>query len=204
MYGTFIFNEVSSSSGIDLAYAQNTDSDIIKVISTSTYLDDLGNFHVIGEANNTSFNPQSNIVITTILSNTTDNVVVGNHSAFSSIGTLRPGEQSPFDIFIPDPQILGKFNFIEFSTISQPGIEKPTNLVLNGSSAFFDNVGNPHITGNIINQGHFPEQFLNLVAMFYDNSSLSIVGTQSFGLNVGNLYQLAYVIKQLSTDSFSY
>ncbi len=54
---------------------------------------------------------------------------------------------------------------------------------------FLDNIGNPHITGNIINQGQSPEQFLNLVATFYDNSSLGVVGTQSFGLNVGNLSQ---------------
>jgi len=174
---------------IESVFAQLSTDNIIQLTSTSTYTDDLGNFHVIGEVNNTSFDPQTNILITTILSDTTNNIVVGNHSAFSSIGTLRSGELSPFDILVPDPQILGKFNFIEFSTSSQPAIEKPANLVLNGSSAFFDNVGNPHITGNIINQGQFPEQFINLVATFYDNSSLGIVGTQSFGINVANLSQ---------------
>jgi hypothetical protein len=102
---------------------------------------------------------------------------------------LRHGESSPFDILVQDPHILGKFNFIEFSTSSQPTTEKPANLIINGSNVFLDNVGNPHITGNIINQGPSPEQFLNLVATFYDNSSLGIVGTQSFGLNVANLSQ---------------
>jgi hypothetical protein len=187
---SFIFTFAGSDPSLaaNLGFAQNLDSNAIQITSTSTFIDDLGNFHVIGEVNNTSTDPQTNIVITTTLSNTTNNVIVGNHSAFSSIGTLRSGELSPFDILIPDPQIVGKFNFIEFSTSSQPvTIEKPANLVLNGSSAFFDNVGNPHITGNIINQGQFPEQFLNLVATFYDNSSLGIVGTQSFGLNVANL-----------------
>ena len=188
---SFIFTFAGSdpSLGANLGFAQNLDSNTIQILSTSTFIDDMGNFHVIGEVNNTAFDPQTNIVITTILSNTTNNTIVGNHSAFSSIGTLRHGESSPFDILIQDPQILGKFNFIEFATSSQPAIEKPANLVLNGSSAFFDNVGNPHITGNIINHGQFPEQFLNLVATFYDNSSLGIVGTQSFGLNVANLSQ---------------
>ncbi len=174
---------------MDYAFAQLPNNSIIQITSTSTFIDDFGNFHVIGEVNNTSFDPQTNILITTILSDTTNNVIVGNHSAFSSIGTLRSGELSSFDILIPNPQIVGKFNFIEFSTSSQLGIEKPANLVLNGSSAFFDNVGNPHITGYIINQGQFPEQLLNFVATFYDNSSLGIVGTQSFGLNVANLTQ---------------
>ena len=171
------------------AFAQLTNDNIIQIASTSTYTDDFGNFHVIGEVNNTSIDPQTNIIITTLLSDTNNNVLVGNYSAFSSISTLRQTELSPFDIIIPDPQILGKFNFMEFSITSQPAIEKPANLVLNGTSAFLDNIGNPHITGNIINQGQFPEQFINLVTTFYDNSTLGVVGTQSFGLNVGNLSQ---------------
>ena len=189
---TFTFTGSDPSLAVNFGFAQNLDSNIIQIVSTSTFIDDFGNFHVIGEVNNTASEPQTNILITTILSDTTNNnaIVVGNHSAFSSIGTLRSGELSSFDILIPDPQIVGKFNFIEFSTSSQPAtIEKPANLVLNGSSAFFDNVGNPHITGNIINQGPSPEQLLNLVATFYDNSSLGIVGTQSIGLNVANLTQ---------------
>jgi hypothetical protein len=172
----------------EFAFAQLNNDNIIQITSTSSFIDDFGNFHVIGEINNTSNQPQSNIVITAILSDTSINSIVGNHSAFSSISTLRQGELSPFDIVIQDPQILGKFNFMEFATTSQLAPEeKPANLVLNGSSSFVDNVGDPHITGNIINQGQSPEQFLNLVATFYDNSSLGVVGTQSFGLNVGSL-----------------
>ena len=185
----FILTGSDSSLSAHLGFAQNIDSNAIQILSTSSFVDNLGNFHVIGEVNNTAFDPQRDIVITTILSNTTSNTIIGNHSAFSSIGTLRHGESSPFDILIQDPQVVGKFNFIEFSTSSQPATEKPANLIINGSSAFLDNVGNPHIIGNIINQGQIPEQFLNLVVTFYDNSSLGIVGTQSFGLNVANLSQ---------------
>ena len=177
---------------MDSAFAQlfgDNNNNAIQLTSTSSYTDDFGNFHIIGEVNNTSTQPQTNIVVTAILSDTTNNIIVGNHSAFSSIGTLRSGELSPFDIIMQNPQqILGKFNFMEFSTTSQPATaEKPSTLALNGSSSFVDNVGNLHITGNIVNQGQSPEQFLNLAATFYDNSSLGIVGTQSFGLNVANL-----------------
>ena len=186
---TVLYHGGSDSWITESAFAQLTNNNIIQIVSTSTYIDDFGNFHVIGEVNNTSIDPQTNIIITTLLSDTNNNVLVGNHSAFSLISTLRQTELSPFDIVIQDPQILGKFNFMEFSTASQPAIEKPANLVLNGTNAFLDNIGNPHITGNIINQGPSHEQFLNLVATFYDNSSQGVVGTQSFGLNVGNLTQ---------------
>ena len=176
---------------MDSAIAQlsGNNNNIIQITSTSSYTDELGNFHIIGEINSTSTQPQSNIVVTAILSDTTTNSVVGNYSAFSSIQTLRSGELSPFDIVIQNPQqILGKFNFMEFSTTSQPATaEKQSTLALNGSNSFVDNVGNPHITGNIINQGPTPEQLLNLAITFYDNSSLGVVGTQSFELNVVNL-----------------
>ncbi|MDR4491620.1 MAG: hypothetical protein R2685_12085 [Candidatus Nitrosocosmicus sp.] len=183
----------SNSISLDftLASAQTSDSSPIQILSTSTFMDETGNFHIIGEVNNTSLQPQNNVVITAILSNATNNLVVGNHSAFTSINTLRTGELSPFDIVIQNPQqILGKFNFMEFIASSQPSaVEKPANLVLNGSSSFLDNSGNPHITGSIINEGQNPEQSFNLVATFYDNSSIGVIGTQTFGLNVGNLTQ---------------
>jgi hypothetical protein len=91
---SFIFTFAGSdpSLGANLGFAQNLDSNTIQILSTSTFIDDMGNFHVIGEVNNTAFDPQTNIVIKTILSNTTNNTIVGNHSAFSSIGTLRHGE----------------------------------------------------------------------------------------------------------------
>lgn len=185
----FTFSGLNSLQIGTLVSAQIADSDPIQITSTSAYTDELGNFHIIGEVNNTSTQSQTDIVITAIPSDTSNNTVVGNYTAFSSISTLRQGELSPFDIVIQNPQqILGKFDFMEFSTTSQPATEeKPANLVINGSSSFLDNAGNPHITGNIINQGQTPEQFLNLVATFYDNSSLGVIGTQTFGLNVENL-----------------
>ena len=72
----------------EFTIAQLTNNNIIQITSTSSFIDDFGNFHVIGEVNNTSTQPQSNIVITAILSDTNNNLSVGNHSAFSSISNL--------------------------------------------------------------------------------------------------------------------
>ncbi len=169
-YLIFTFTGLESSSTVDFGFAQIPNPDSIRITNTSTYVDQLGNFHVVGEVNNTSLDPQTGVIITAVLSDSTNNVV-GNFSAFSSLGVIRPGELSPFDIVADDPDIVGKFNFIEFSTNSQFGVEKPANLIINGSNTFLDNAGNLHITGNIINQGHSPESFLKLVGTFYDNSS---------------------------------
>ncbi|CAN5838564.1 hypothetical protein BH23THE1_BH23THE1_30590 [soil metagenome] len=161
----------------------------IEILSTSSYIDDFGNFHIVGEVNNTSFQPQINVIAGALLYNLTTNELVGNYSAFTSLEILRSGELSPFHIVVDDPQLLGNFDFIEFITSSQEGQAKPSNLVLNVTNRYVEQAGNPHIAGNIVNQGNFPEQFANLIATYYDNSSQGVIGTETFGLDLGNISQ---------------
>jgi hypothetical protein len=160
---------------------------LIEILSTLSYIDDFGNLHVIGEVNNTSFAPQTNVIVGALFFNLTTNDLVGNYSAFTSLETLRPGELSPYHIVINDPQVLG--SSIEFFTSSQSGQAKPPNLVVNVTSTFIDEMGNPHIAGNIINQGFLPESFANLIATYYDNSSLGVIGADTFGIDLGNISQ---------------
>jgi hypothetical protein len=181
----FIDNDSYHSNNV---FAQLTpQSPLIEIVSTSTFIDDFGSLHIVGEVNNTSFDPQTNVIVGTLFYNLTTNELVGNYSAFTSMETLRTGELSPYHIVVDDPQILG--NAIEFFTSSQSGQAKPPNLVLNVTSTFVDEMGNPHIAGNIINQGFLPESFANLVATYYDNSSLGVIGTETFGLDLGNISQ---------------
>jgi hypothetical protein len=44
-----------------LVSAQISDTNLIQIMSTSTHIDDLGNFHIIGEVNNTSTQSQNSI-----------------------------------------------------------------------------------------------------------------------------------------------
>ena len=48
----FTFAELNPSTMDMLVSAQISESSPIQVMSTSTYTDDLGNFHIIGEVNN--------------------------------------------------------------------------------------------------------------------------------------------------------
>ena len=48
-----IYHGGSDSWTTESAFAQLTNNNIIQIVSTSTYIDDFGNFHVIGEVNNT-------------------------------------------------------------------------------------------------------------------------------------------------------
>jgi len=54
----FTFAGFDPSLKANLVFAQTLDSNAIQIIGTSSFIDDLGNFHVIGEVNNTAFDPQ--------------------------------------------------------------------------------------------------------------------------------------------------
>ena len=126
---TFSYYGGPDSLILEFTFAQLTNNNIIQIVSTSTYIDDFGSFHIIGEVNNTSPEPQTNILVTALLSDTNNNLLVGNYSEFTSISALRQTELSPFDIVIQDPQqILGSFNFMEFAVTSQPAIENQPTL----------------------------------------------------------------------------
>ena len=80
MFLPAMFSSTITYPGVDLlnmdsAFAQlsGNNNNIIHLTSTSSYTDDFGNFHIIGEVNNTSTQPQTNIVVTAILSDTTNN-----------------------------------------------------------------------------------------------------------------------------------
>lgn len=161
----------------------------IEILSTSSYVDDLGSFHIVGEVNNTSLETLTDVVTGILLYNLTTNKLVGNYSAFTSLEILRSGELSPFHIVVDDPQVLGNFDFIEFYTSSKEGQEKPPNLVVNVTNRYVEEAGNPHIAGNVVNQGYFPESFANLIATYYDNSSQGVIGTETFGVDLGNISQ---------------
>lgn len=184
---------ISSNNGIILfneAIAQPVpQSNTIEILSTSSYVDDIGNFHLVGEVNNTSFQPQTNVIVGALLYNLTTNELVGNYSAFTSLEVLRSGELSPFHIVVDDVQTIGNFDFIDFFTNSQDGQAKPSNLILNVTNRYVDEFGNPHIAGNVVNQNNFPESFVNLIATYYDNSSLGVIGTETFGVDLGNISQ---------------
>ncbi|MBA3750610.1 MAG: hypothetical protein H0X03_06935, partial [Nitrosopumilus sp.] len=169
------------------AYAQNLIPYTIQIISSSSYIDSLGNYHIIGEVNNTSTIPQNNVQITSILYDSFNNVI-GNASTFSSLEVLRPGELSPFDIIIDNPEIVNILGYFDFITTSQPSQEKPAYLFLNISNTYTDNFGNPHIAGDVINHGEFLEPFVPIIGTFYNNFS-QVIGTQVIFITLNNLTQ---------------
>jgi hypothetical protein len=86
----------------NFAYSQAASSSLISVLSSSSFTDDLGDYHVVGEVKNNS--PTDSINYVKIVATFYDNTgkVVGTDFTYSNIDVLRPAEKSSFEIILND------------------------------------------------------------------------------------------------------
>ena len=164
---------------IEYIYAQIPNQNNIQIISTSSYKDNAGNFHIIGEANNTSASPQGLVKISSNLYDSSNNLI-GNASTYSSVETLRPGELSPFSISISKNEQTNNISYYELSATSQPSQGKPAFLSLSTNNIYLDNKKNPHITGKILNHGTSPQPLVKVIGTFYNNLSQVVLTNTTF------------------------
>src|SRR4051812_8036855 len=87
---------------IQYTYAQTTDTGI-SILGHTSYVGEIGDFHVIGEVRNDATKPMEFVEITATFYDSTGKVV-GTESGFTDIDILRPSETSPFDILLNDEQ----------------------------------------------------------------------------------------------------
>jgi hypothetical protein len=167
--------------------AQSSNYDNIQVLSSSSYIDRLGNFHIIGEVNNTSNDPQNQVKINSALYDSFKNTI-GNASSKSYIETLRPGELSPFSITVNKPEQVKNTAHYELTVTSQTSQEKPAYLSLNINNTYLDNNKNPHIAGKITNKGTLPVSSMKVIGTLYNNLS-QVIGTNITNINSKNLSQ---------------
>jgi hypothetical protein len=68
-----------------------------RILSSNSYVDSIGNMHIVGEVINESPQPMYQVKITATFYDTT-NRVIGTEFTYADPGTLQPGERAPFDI----------------------------------------------------------------------------------------------------------
>jgi hypothetical protein len=96
----------TSSIILQYGYSQTTTTSAsaggISVISSSSFRDDTGAYHIVGEVKNNS--PADSMNYVKIVSTLYDKggKVVGTDFTYSDIDVLRPAEKSPFKIILTD------------------------------------------------------------------------------------------------------
>jgi hypothetical protein len=97
-----------SSLVLRYGHSQTAGGGGIDILSSSSFTDDLGYYHVVGEVKNNSPTDSMNYVkiVSTFYDNTRK--VVGTDFTYTNVDVLRPTEKSSFEIILNDAQLKAK------------------------------------------------------------------------------------------------
>ena len=75
-----------------------------RILSYNSFVDSMGNMHIVGEVINESLQPMYLVIVTATFYDTA-NRVIGTDFTFADPGTLQPGQRAPFDIVVSQGSI---------------------------------------------------------------------------------------------------
>ena len=150
-------------------------ADSVTVVSSSSFTDSNGDYHVVGEVQNTG-NSWAYVLITATLSDAHGNIVdTLTDSAF--LATLSPNGKEPFDIVETTSTIVPQISTYSLVVQSSVSAQIPQDLTITQSnySLYY---GTPDIMGQIQNTGSATATATAIYATFYDSSG-KVVDTAS-------------------------
>ncbi len=187
-------------------------------VSSNSFRDRNGFFHIIGEIKNLTPNPIMNVTVTANLIDES-NQSISNQTRFTELRTIKPLYFSPFEIIIYEPHVAKNarnytlnIDYIHTETQKEPALQIERN------SSRLDVTGNYFIYGNIKNNGKDESKNTNIIVIFYEQDG-KIVGigrgqsepydipagaSAGFGIVFPNpIYDLDYTYKILA-ESLNY
>lgn len=187
----------------------------LTVVSSSSYSDDIGTFHVAGEVRNNGAELMEFVEIAGTFFDAAGQVV-GSESTYTHTDFVAPAEAAGFDLAVPDGVSLGITRY-DLAVQGEPTAERPaTGLVIQGESASVDGGGDYHVAGSVVNQGAAPAEFVQVIGTFYAAdgtvvrsevayTQLDVVppgGTDTFDLSVPNGGSVGIALYALKVEGY--
>jgi hypothetical protein len=147
MFWTVAFLALPSLVVMQYGYSQTSaaGADGISILSSSSFTDDLGYYHVVGEVKNNSPTDSMNYVkiVSTFYDSTRK--VIGTDFTYTNVDVLRPAEKSSFEIILTDVTQSQKVSSYKLSASGDKTQAPPASLKLSVGDSHLDNVGDFHI-----------------------------------------------------------
>jgi hypothetical protein len=175
IFSTMVLLALPSLMVVQYGYSQTAaDAGGISILSSSSFTDDIGAYHIVGEVKNNSPIDSMNYVkiVATLYDDT--GKVVGTDFTYTDVDVLRPAEKSSFEIILTDITQSQKVSSYKLSTSGDKTQALPASLKLSVGDSHLDNIGDFHIVGEVTNQGSGKATFVKISGAFY-NSSNSVV-----------------------------
>jgi hypothetical protein len=146
----------------------------ISILSSSSFIDDLGDYHIVGEVRNNSPTDSMNYVkiVSTFYDNTEK--VVGTDFTYTNVDVLRPAEKSSFEIILNDAAQSQKVDSYKLSASGDKTEAPPAALKLSVGDSHLDDIGAYHIVGEVTNQGSGKATFVKVSGAFYNSSNVAV------------------------------
>jgi hypothetical protein len=177
----------------------------ISVLSSSSFRDDTGAYHIVGEVKNNSPRDSMNYVkiVATLYDKT--GKVVGTDFTYTDIEVLRPAEKSPFKIILIDLGQSQKVSSYKLYASGQKTEPLPPSLKLNVGDSHLDAIGAYHVVGEVTNQGNQKATYVKVSAAFYNSSNTVVAAdftyTDPKDLEPGQTAPFEIIVTHASTAS---
>jgi len=136
----------------------------------STYYDNSGYLHVVGEVENVGDSDISFVRLTASFYDSND-TIVGTDFTYAMLDILPPKTKSPFEITLSDRKIARKVDHVRVVGAFQETLQKLSRtLLIPSHSSHTDSLGYLNIVGEIKNNGTQPSTYTKIVVTCYDNS----------------------------------
>jgi len=148
---------------------RQVNADNVAVLSSSNFVDSIGNYHVVGEVQNTGLSTVDFAKITATFYDSS-NKVVDTDFTYTELSYLQPNAKSPFDLIDIQTTIVPLIDHYSLGLSSSPSGSIQQALQILSDSSYTDSVGYYHVVGEIQNQGAATSSFTKVCATFYDSS----------------------------------
>jgi hypothetical protein len=199
---------ITSSIVFQYGYSQTTTSapaGEISVLNSSSFIDDIGAYHIVGEVkNNSPTDPMNYVKIVATLYDKTGKVV-GTDFTYTDIEVLKPAEKSPFKIILTDVGQSQKVSSYKLYASAEKTQPLPAALKLNVGDSHLDSIGFYHVVDEVTNQGSQKATYVKVSGAFYNSSNTVVAAdftyTDPTDLEPGQTAPFEIIVTHANTAS---
>lgn len=150
------------------------------ITNTSSYINSIGAFYVLGEVEN-----QSEIVVGKVRINMeildAEGQVLGVDFGFTDLNSITPGQRMPFKVLVPDFETTPAFTTAtSYNLMLDPNdfVWRVASLQIITSTISIDSRGEATVTGKVENTGQQTARFVGISGAFY-NAAGAVIGVNN-------------------------
>ena len=159
----------------------------VSILGSSSYIDNSGHFHLIGEVRNTQSIPAQDVVVTAVFFGNETNEVLAIKRAQTFVEYLKPGDKSPFEIIVKDTGVSNSIanHVLSASFSNMTKIVKPSVLGVEVTNHYYSNeTGLYNVEGRVFNYADSNARFVRVTISVYDNNTSILYAGQKYVTSV--------------------